>query len=80
MTNLLIETIISNEDAVRNRSIDSLLKRNNINDLFRLSGELERFRRSSGNLYHKVRASLFLSVIYRFHLQEHPDLPLSGKR
>ena len=84
MSNNLIETIISQEDSVRNRSIDSLLQDMRGSDLLNSAYELEDFRRSSDNLYHKVRASLFLFIIYRFHLgkmsqtPQHGEIPFDG--
>ncbi|MBI4687015.1 MAG: UTP--glucose-1-phosphate uridylyltransferase [Nitrospirae bacterium] len=78
MTNELIETILSNDDYIRNRSIESLLKGKNKDELLKTAGELEAFRVSTDNLYHKVRASLFLFVIYRFYLQEHREIKSTG--
>ena len=79
MANALIKTIISEEESVRNRSITSLLKGKGKKELLRLASELEKFRKSSGNLYHRVRASLFLFVIYRFYLQENKNIIPHGK-
>ncbi|MBI4838727.1 MAG: UTP--glucose-1-phosphate uridylyltransferase [Nitrospirae bacterium] len=79
MANALIKTIVSDENSVRNRSITSLLKGKGKKELLRLASELEKFRKSSGNLYHRVRASLFLFVIYRFYLQENKNVIPCGK-
>ncbi|MFQ5900120.1 MAG: UTP--glucose-1-phosphate uridylyltransferase [Thermodesulfobacteriota bacterium] len=79
MLNDLIETISSKESTIRNRSISSLLKNKTKDDLLRLAEELEGFRKTSGNLYHKVRASLFLFVIYRFYLQTDVDVDQHGR-
>jgi galactokinase/mevalonate kinase-like predicted kinase len=79
MSNALIETIISQDDSVRNRSIYNLLKGMGRDDLMQSAYELEDFRRSSDNLYHKVRASLFLFVIYRFHLGMTSEIPQQGE-
>lgn len=79
MSNELIETIVSGDDSVRNRSITSLLLDKNIGDLLKCADELESFRLSSGNLYHKVRASLFLYVIYRFYLENNKNISQNGK-
>jgi UDP-N-acetylglucosamine pyrophosphorylase len=78
MANALIETVISENDNYRNRSINSLLQNKNINELLQLTKELESFRKSTGNLYRKVRASLFLYFIYRFHLQASPNVVQHG--
>jgi hypothetical protein len=84
MSNNLIETIISTDETTRNRSINSLLLNRSLDELLSDADELEQFRKSSTNLYHKVRASLFLAVIYRFNLQncagvkKHGQIPFSG--
>lgn len=84
MINELIETIISENDAIRTRSIDYLLENKNCKELLKFAKELEEFRKSSSNLYHKVRACLFLYVIYRFYLQvkeevfQHGKIPFKG--
>jgi hypothetical protein len=79
MSNDLIETIISSEESLRNRSIDSLLQNKNKDELLKLAGETEQFRKSSGNLYYRVRASLFLFVIYRFYLQKDKEITQQGQ-
>ena len=79
MTNELIETIVSEDDNLRHRSIHFLLKGKSKDNLFKLVNELETFRKSADNLYHRVRASLFLFVIYRFYLQENKELPICGE-
>ena len=84
MENELIETILSEDAALRNRPIDLLLKGKDVHDLLRISEELESFRTSCDNLYHKVRATLFLFFIHRFCLQEnlqivpHGEIPFDG--
>ena len=78
MSNELIATIVSNEDHIRNRSIGSLLNGLSSDMLLRHAAELEQFRTSTPNLYHKVRASLFLYVLYRFHLQKNDDVARVG--
>jgi len=79
MTNPLIDTIISNEDTIRNRSITSLLKGMPLKTLLEHAVVLEQFRQTTKNLYHRVRACLFLFVIYRLYLQEHPEIRLLGE-
>ncbi len=79
MSNVLVETIVSEDEAVRHRSIDSLLHDKDRGQILKLAGELEAFRTSSDNLYHKVRASLFLFAIYRFHLMRDRKTPGQGK-
>jgi len=79
MPNELIQTILSQDDIIRNRPIDILLKNKNMAQLKILSEELEVFRKSSNNLYHKVRASLFLFVIFRYFLQSIKEIPRNGE-
>ncbi len=76
--NPLVETITSEDEALRNRSINSLLKGKGRDELLNLAFELEAFRKETQNLYHRVRASLFLHVIYRFYLQENDSVSRCG--
>ncbi|MEN8262907.1 MAG: UTP--glucose-1-phosphate uridylyltransferase [Nitrospirota bacterium] len=78
MSNDLIETIVSDDDSLRNRSINALLENRTKEELLVLADEMEGFRKSTGNLYHKVRASLFLFVIYRFYLQKNSEVTQYG--
>jgi UDP-N-acetylglucosamine pyrophosphorylase len=79
MNNPLIETITNSEDKIRNSSITALLKNASLKTLIKYASDLEQFRQSTGNLYHKVRACLFLFVIYRFYLQEHIEVNHRGE-
>ena len=79
MPNELIQTILSEDDTIRNRPIDLLLRNKDMDQLKMLSEELEEFRKSSNNLYHKVRASLFLFVIFRYFLQSIKEVPWTGE-
>jgi len=67
-TGPFIETIITEDPTLRNRSLDDLAARLNTEDLLQVTEELEDFRLSSKNLYHTVRALFFLYALYRFHL------------
>ncbi|MCK5511498.1 MAG: UTP--glucose-1-phosphate uridylyltransferase, partial [Thermodesulfovibrionia bacterium] len=86
MSTTLIETILSEDESIRNRSINSLLQGKNKDDLLKIADDTEEFRRNSNNLYHKVRASLYLFVIYRFFLmphekiKQHGTIPFAGVR
>ena len=64
----LLTLITSPDDAVRNQSLDAACEKLGINELLAEAGELDAFRRQSENLYHRVRALLFLYSIHRFHL------------
>ncbi len=76
--NPFIETITSIDPAVRDRSIEDLTAGRSTADVLGLCDELERFRRDSKNLYERVRASMFLHALYRYRLQEAPDLAETG--
>lgn len=78
MVNDLLQTITSEEGAVRNRSISHLLQGKSREELIHMANSLESFRKTSENLYHRVRASLFLSVLYRFYLAEADNVRRSG--
>ncbi len=73
-----ISVIESDDCNVRNRSIESLSKQLNATQLLDISGELERFRRSTTNLYHRVRAGFLLSAIYRYLLPDKLDETCDG--
>jgi UDP-N-acetylglucosamine pyrophosphorylase/galactokinase/mevalonate kinase-like predicted kinase len=79
MSNELIETITSEDESIRNRSVNDLLRNKNKDELLKLANELESFRKSSNNLYHKVRGSLFLFVIYRFYLEKNNEISQQGE-
>ncbi len=76
--NPFIETIASPDPVVRNRPLASLCAGQPTAALLDSSRELEAFRRASNNLYERVRATLFLHNILRFHLQESCDIPAAG--
>ena len=65
-----LETITSDDSPTRDRSLDSLCRGASAADLLSACGQLDRFRRTSTNLYDRVRALFFLSSIHRYHLPE----------
>ena len=67
-TNTLIETITSDKDSIRNRSLDEVCASADLSKLLSLCDELDQFWRASENLYHRVRAMFFLSSIYRYYM------------
>ena len=71
--NDLIQVITSEDDQIRNRSLDSLCKQAKLSELEGYTKSLDRFWRESDNLYHRVRALFFLSAIYRFYVPRHLD-------
>jgi hypothetical protein len=75
----LVEIITAADPAVRNRSLESLFARGaSVELLLDEAGALERFRRASDNLYHRVRALFFLYAIHRFYLPRAPGLSDRG--
>src|SRR5829696_5258625 len=75
---LLIETITSPDPAVRDRSVRELIAGAPTEQVLLACDDLERFRQAAENLYQRVRASMFLHAIYRYALQEAPDLRDTG--
>ncbi|MCP4398372.1 MAG: UTP--glucose-1-phosphate uridylyltransferase, partial [bacterium] len=68
MKSELVTIIRSGDPAVRNRSLDSFCRSASLESLLNECEALETFRKSSENLYEKVRALFFLYAIHRFHL------------
>ncbi|MEY4243438.1 MAG: UTP--glucose-phosphate uridylyltransferase [Verrucomicrobiota bacterium] len=64
----LLTLITSPDDAVRDLSLDAACEKLTLAELLAEADALDTFRRSSENLYHRVRALLFLYSIHRFHL------------
>ena len=65
---ILLDLITSPDEAVRNRSLDAACAKLPLDTLLAEADALDAFRRGSDNLYHRVRALLFLHSIHRFHL------------
>jgi len=64
----LIPLITSPDSALRDQSLDSVCADLSSAELLAEAAALDAFRRSSDNLYERVRALLFLHAIHRFHL------------
>jgi UTP--glucose-1-phosphate uridylyltransferase len=64
----LLTLLTSAEAAVRDRSLDGACAEMDLATLLEEAAALDRFRRSSDNLYQRVRALLFLYAIHRFHV------------
>ena len=75
----LVEVIASGDPAVRHRPLDSFCRKASLAELMAECEALERFRRSSDNLYERVRALFFLYAIHRFHVPN-VSRPNSGGR
>ncbi len=74
----LIETITGTDPSVRDRSVRDLIAGATTAEVLAACEGLEAFRKDSENLYERVRASMFLHAIYRYALQDAPDLPPTG--
>ena len=64
----LISIITSADPAIRDRSLDEVCRAASFDALLAECEGLDAFRRSSENLYERVRALFFLYAIHRFHL------------
>ena len=78
MGSALIDTITASEPQVRNRSIESLVAGLGLTELLAACAELEEFRRKTSSLYERVRATMFLHAIYRYSIQESPEVSGTG--
>jgi hypothetical protein len=74
----LTEIITSTDRAIRDRSLDAFCRDATLEELLRECAALERLRRSSDNLYERVRALFFLYAIHRFHLPLKPGIARRG--
>ena len=75
---LLISLITSPDAAIRNQSLDALCRGASLRELLAACAELEQLRRSSENLYHRVRALFFLYAIYRFYMPNATGIAARG--
>lgn len=78
MSSRLVEIITSDDPNVRNRSLDEFCRTASLQTLMTECEALERFRRSSDNLYERVRALFFLYAVHRFHLPQKPEMRRRG--
>jgi hypothetical protein len=74
----LLSLITSADAATRDRSLDELCTAASFADLLAECDALDAFRRTSDNLYARVRALFFLAAIHRFHLPSRPELKGGG--
>src|SRR5579871_4665783 len=74
----LRELITSQDASARNTALDALCRSLSFADLREACQDLEAFRRTSDNLYERVRSLFFLYAIHRFHLPSRPELPREG--
>src|SRR3954454_13197757 len=64
----LIGIITASDPSRRNQSLDHFCSALTLEELLRECAALDAFRRTSENLYERVRALFFLYAIHRFHL------------
>ena len=74
----LIRIITSPDPAQRNRPLDAACRECDVDALLAECHALEQFRKTSTNLYERVRALFFLSAIYRYHLPFRPGVREEG--
>ena len=69
-----VDIIVSQDPAIRNTSLANFCAALDTASLLEECQLLDVFRRSSDNLYEKVRACFFLYAIHRFHLNDNNQL------
>jgi hypothetical protein len=69
----LVAIVTSSDPALRDRSLDAVCGDLSLEELAFECAALDRFRRSSDNLYERVRALFFLYAIHRFHVPLRPQ-------
>jgi hypothetical protein len=78
MAGELIRIITSEEAGARNTPLEAVVRDWPVARLLEGCAELDRFRRTSHNLYERVRALFFLYAIHRFHLPSRKGLAMRG--
>jgi hypothetical protein len=71
----LVSIITADAPEIRNRSLDAFCRNASLPVLVAEAAALDRFRRDSENLYHRVRGQFFLYAIHRFHLPFRDTVP-----
>ena len=77
--NSFIQTITSKDPKVRNKPFSELCNGLTAAELIVSFKELDEFRKTTPNLYERVRASIFLYAGYRFFLMESHEVTNFGK-
>ena len=78
MTGKLRHIITASEPDARNQSLDAFCRSASLEELLGECDDLESFRRTSENLYERVRALFFLYAIHRFHLPTKAGMNAKG--
>ena len=79
----LVEVIRSADPTTRDQSLDAICASMDLSELASECGALDQFRRTSDNLYERVRALFFLYAIHHYHIAvRHPGgathIPFAG--
>ena len=81
---MLTDLITSTDAAQRDTALATACKEFSLNELLTEAHSLDQFRRTSDNLYQRVRALFFLHAIHRFHIpnklsdSEIGEIPFEG--
>ncbi len=75
----LIRIITATDPSIRDRSLDAVCRNATLAQLQAECSALEGLRRTSDNLYERVRALFFLYAIYRFHMPVKPGVSWRGR-
>ena len=76
----LIEAILAPSQAAKMGALERFCRTSSFPELLQAAQTLHRFSHDSKtNIYHRVRALLQTSAIYRFHLPERPELTPTGR-
>jgi hypothetical protein len=74
----LVGIITARDGNLRDQSLEGFCRSASVTNLLAECDELDRFWRTSDNLYQRVRAQFFLYAIHRFYLPRAPGVHASG--
>ena len=75
----LVGIITARDAKTRDQSLEAFCRSASVSNLLAECEKLDRFRRTSDNLYQRVRAQFFLYAIHRFYLPYAPEMRASGQ-
>ncbi|MCU0247533.1 MAG: UTP--glucose-1-phosphate uridylyltransferase, partial [Bryobacter sp.] len=76
--NPLVELITASQPATRDQSLDRFCHPWDAPACLEAARDLDAFRKTSDNLYERVRALFFLSALHRYHLPGKPGVAEAG--
>ena len=79
MNSRLTHIITAGDAASRDASLDAFARSASLGQLLHECDALEHLRRSSANLYERVRALFFLAALHRYHLPTRPGVAPTGR-